>query len=124
MHHMHRSKVFGLSLPASINSTGVRNSVLNFVIRPVLILVTSLVLILAVAQSLWRVGVNFVSYFATEINTSLAPLNVKVEGVSASYTSGGMTVAVKTVEATNVDYSSTAANNDNEMWKVSLSFAF
>ena len=85
MHHMHRSKVFGLSLPASINSTGVRNSVLNFVIRPVLILVTSLVLILAVAQSLWRVGVNFVSYFATEINTSLAPLNVKVEGVSASW---------------------------------------
>ena len=50
--------------------------------------------------------------------------DIEVEGVTASYTSGGMTVKVKSVEATNVDHSSTAANNDNEMWKISLSFAF
>ena len=50
--------------------------------------------------------------------------DIEVEGMTASYTSGGMTAAVTSVEATNVDHSSTGVNNDNDFWKVSLSFAF
>jgi outer membrane protein OmpU len=65
-----------------------------------------------------------VSYGEETIERTGTSSDIEVEGVSASYTSGGMTVAVKSVEATNVDYSNTAANNDNEMWKISLSFAF
>jgi outer membrane protein OmpU len=65
-----------------------------------------------------------VTYGIEDIKKTGTTADIEVEGVSASYTSGGMTVAVKTVEATNVDYSSSTANNDNEMWKVSLSFAF
>ena len=44
--------------------------------------------------------------------------------MTASYTSGGMTVGVTSIEATNVDYSSTEVNNDNEMWSLNLAFAF
>ena len=65
-----------------------------------------------------------VSYAEETIEKTGTSSDIEVEGVSASYTSGGMTVAVKSVEATNIDYSNTTANNDNEMWKVSLSFAF
>ena len=65
-----------------------------------------------------------VSYGEETIEKTGTSSDIEVEGVSASYTSGGMTVAVKSVEATNVDYSNTAANNDNEMWKVALTFAF
>ena len=65
-----------------------------------------------------------VSYGEETIEKTGTSSDIEVEGVTASYTSGGMTVAVKSVEATNVDYSNTAANNDNEMWKVALSFAF
>jgi outer membrane protein OmpU len=65
-----------------------------------------------------------VSYGEETIEKTGTSSDIEVEGVSASYTSGGMTVAVKSVEATNIDYSNTATNNDNEMWKVSLSFAF
>ena len=64
------------------------------------------------------------SYGEEKIEKVGTSSDIEVEGVSASYTSGGMTVAVKSVEATNVDYSSTAADNDNEMWKVALTFAF
>ena len=65
-----------------------------------------------------------VTYGEETIKKTGKASDIEVEGVSASYTTGGMTVAVKTVDATNVDHSSTAANNDNDMWKVSLSFAF
>jgi outer membrane protein OmpU len=65
-----------------------------------------------------------VTYGEETIEKTGTSSDIEVEGVTASYTSGGMTVALKSVEATNVDYSNTAANNDNEMWKVSLSFAF
>ncbi|MDA9138822.1 porin [Candidatus Pelagibacter ubique] len=50
--------------------------------------------------------------------------DIEVEGITASYTTGGMTAAVTSIEATNVDHSATGTNNDNEFWKVSLSFAF
>ena len=65
-----------------------------------------------------------VTYGEETIEKTGTSSDIEVEGVTASYTSGGMTVALKSVEATNIDYSNTAANNDNEMWKVSLSFAF
>jgi outer membrane protein OmpU len=65
-----------------------------------------------------------VSYGEETIEKNGVSSDIEVSGVKASYTSGGMTVAVKSVEATNIDYSNTTVNNDNEMWKVSLSFAF
>jgi len=65
-----------------------------------------------------------ISYGEETIEKTGTSSDIEVEGVTASYTSGGMTVKVKSVEATNVDHSNTAANNDNEMWKISLSFAF
>ena len=49
--------------------------------------------------------------------------DIEVSGYKASYTTGGMTVAAQNVKADNIDYTN-GANNDNEMWKVSLSFAF
>jgi outer membrane protein OmpU len=65
-----------------------------------------------------------VSYGEETIERTGTSTDIEVEGFNASYTSGGMTLALKSVEASNVDYSNTAINNDNEMWKVSLSFAF
>ena len=50
--------------------------------------------------------------------------DIEVEGITASYTSGGMTVGLTSIEASNVDHSNATENNDNEFWKVSLSFAF
>ena len=49
--------------------------------------------------------------------------DIEVSGYTASYTAGGMTVAAQNIKADNVDYTA-GANNDNEMWKISLSFAF
>ena len=50
--------------------------------------------------------------------------DIEVEGITASYTSGGMTIGLTSIEASNVDHSNATENNDNEFWKVSLSFAF
>jgi len=49
--------------------------------------------------------------------------DIEVSGYKASYTTGGMTVAAQQVKADNVDYTDTG-DNDNDMWKLSLSFAF
>ena len=67
-----------------------------------------------------------VSYGEETIEKSGAGItsDIEIEGITASYTSGGMTAAVTSIEATNVDHSSTGTDNDNEFWKVSLSFAF
>ena len=65
-----------------------------------------------------------VGYGEETIDKDGTSSDIEVDGYNVSYTSGGMTVAAKSVEATNVDYSNTTANNDNEMWQVSLSFAF
>jgi outer membrane protein OmpU len=64
------------------------------------------------------------SYGEETIEKTGKSSDIEVEGMTASYTSGGMTLALKSVEATNVDYSNTTANNDNEMWKIALTFAF
>ena len=64
------------------------------------------------------------SYGEETIEKTGTSSDIEVEGVTASYTSGGMTLGLTSVEATNVDHSNTATANDNEFWKVSLSFAF
>ena len=65
-----------------------------------------------------------VTYGEETIEKTGKTSDIEIEGITASYTSGGMTAAITSIEATNVDHSSTAVNNDNEFWKVSLSFAF
>ena len=65
-----------------------------------------------------------VTYGEESISKDNASTDIEVEGITASYTSGGMTVGLTSLEASNVDHSNSSANNDNEFWKVSLSFAF
>jgi outer membrane protein OmpU len=65
-----------------------------------------------------------VSYGQETIENNLDTADVEVDGVTASYTSGGMTVTAKKIGADNVDGSSTGTNNNNEMFKLSASFAF
>ena len=50
--------------------------------------------------------------------------DIEIDGVTASYTTGGMTLGLTSISAKNVDHTSTGTNNDNDFWKVSLSFAF
>jgi outer membrane protein OmpU len=64
------------------------------------------------------------SYGQDTIENNLDTADVEVAGITASYTSGGMTVTAKNVKGDNVDGSSTSANNNNEMFKLSASFAF
>ena len=65
-----------------------------------------------------------VSYGQDKIENNLDTADVEVDGITASYTSGGMTVTAKKIGADNVDGSSTGTNNNNEMFKLSASFAF
>ena len=65
-----------------------------------------------------------VSYGSETIEKAGTTSDIEIDGVTAAYTTGGMTIGLTSIEATNVDHSSTATNNDNEFWKVSLSFAF
>ena len=64
-----------------------------------------------------------VSYGIEKISKEGAAKDIEVDGITASYTSGGMTLSAKNIKAKDVDYADTA-NNDNDMWKLSLSFAF
>jgi outer membrane protein OmpU len=65
-----------------------------------------------------------VSYGEEKISRDGKSSDIEVEGMTGSYTSGGMTVALSSIEASNVDHSNSGVDNDNEFWKVSLSFAF
>jgi len=65
-----------------------------------------------------------VSYGEETIEKTSVTSDVDVKGFTGSYTSGGMTAALTSISADNVDHSSTADSNDNDFWKVSLSFAF
>ena len=65
-----------------------------------------------------------VTYGEETIEKTGKTSDIEIEGITASYTSGGMTAAITSIEATNVDHSSTGTDNDNDFWKVSLSFAF
>ena len=57
----------------------------KFVFRPLAIVVTTLVLILALVLSAGRIGAEFLSDYTPKINDTLEPLNVKIIGVSASW---------------------------------------
>ena len=50
--------------------------------------------------------------------------DIEIDGVTASYTTGGMTLGITSISAENVDHTLTGTDNDNDFWKVSLSFAF
>ena len=65
-----------------------------------------------------------VSYGADTIEKPGKTSDIESEGVTAAYTTGGMNIGLTSIEATNVDHSATGTDNDNEFWKVSLSFAF
>ena len=65
-----------------------------------------------------------VTYGEETIAKEGASTDIEIEGITASYTSGGMTLGLTSIEASNVDHSNATKNNDNEFWKVSLSFAF
>jgi len=65
-----------------------------------------------------------ISYGQDVIENNQDTADIEVDGVTASYTSGGMTISAKAIGADNVDGSSTGVNNNNEMWKLSASFAF
>jgi len=65
-----------------------------------------------------------VTYGEETIEKAGTTSDIDVEGLTASYTTGGMTLGLTSIEAKNVDHSATGTDNDNEFWKVSLSFAF
>jgi len=64
------------------------------------------------------------SYGQETIEKTGKTADIDVQGVSASYTSGGMTLSVAQISADDVDHSASATQNDNEYWKLGLSFAF
>jgi outer membrane protein OmpU len=65
-----------------------------------------------------------VKYGEETIDKHGTATDIEVKGATASYTSGGMTLGLTSISADNVDHTSTTANNDNEFWQASLSFAF
>jgi outer membrane protein OmpU len=62
-----------------------------------------------------------VTYGEETIDRAGQVTDIDVKGVSAAYTSGGMTATFATVEAENSDHT---AGLDKEVWKIGLSFAF
>ena len=64
-----------------------------------------------------------VSYGVSEQAKSsvAASVDEEVSGITASYTSGGMTIAGVMVDIDNQGF---AANTKSEAWELSLSFAF
>ena len=66
-----------------------------------------------------------ISYGVETLETpnKASDVDQEVTGIKASYTSGGMTLGLAQVEADNVAFGN-AATDDDEMWEVSLSFAF
>jgi outer membrane protein OmpU len=61
-----------------------------------------------------------VSYGEETISKSGTVKDIEVDGITANYTSGGMTLGLTSIKAKSVDH----INIDNEFWKASLSFAF
>ncbi len=62
-----------------------------------------------------------VSYGEETIDRSGSAQDIEVSGISASYTSGGMTTSFAQVQADNVDH---VAGVNKEVWNIGLSFAF
>ena len=65
-----------------------------------------------------------VSYGEETIEKNGKTSDIEIDGITASYTSGGMTLGLTQISAKNVDHSATGTDNDNDFWKASLSFAF
>ncbi len=65
-----------------------------------------------------------VSYGQETFEKTGKTADIEVAGITASYTSGGMTLSVASITADDVDMTSASANNDNEYWKLGLAFAF
>ena len=63
------------------------------------------------------------SYGAETHETEGSATDEEVSAITASYTTGGMTVTVASVEAEGVDHTAGVAG-DKERWKVAASFAF
>ena len=65
-----------------------------------------------------------ISYGTDELSTGEAStVDAEYSKISASYTSGGMTMSVTSAEAENISYS-TGAYEDVDYWSLGLSFAF
>jgi len=64
------------------------------------------------------------SYGEETIEKTDKTADIEVAGVTASYTSGGMTLSLASITADDVDMSASSTKNDNEYWKLGLSFAF
>ena len=64
-----------------------------------------------------------VSYGSEEIEKESSTLDASFERLSASYTSGGMTLSASVAESTDAAHSS-ATSDDRDYWSLGLSFAF
>jgi len=66
-----------------------------------------------------------ISYGVETLETpnKTSDVDQEVTGIKASYTSGGMTLGLAQIETDNIAFSNDATADD-EMWEVSLSFAF
>ena len=64
-----------------------------------------------------------VTYGVEEITDGTGAEDAEFERISGSYTAGGMTVTLTMDEGENIDYSTTATQ-DQERWAISASFAF
>ena len=58
-----------------------------------------------------------------DVNTSSSSVDAEYEGITASYTSGGMTISLTSQEATNID-NTVDTDNDYDYWALGLAFAF
>ena len=68
-----------------------------------------------------------ISYGAEEISepNDTSDADIEVDGISVSYTAGGMTLSGAMINADNVDMSTSANTSDNvEKWALTASFAF
>jgi outer membrane protein OmpU len=64
-----------------------------------------------------------ISYGQEELTDGTGAEDAEFESLSASYTTGGMTLTVAMQDGTNVDYSTTETE-DQERWAIGASFAF
>ena len=64
-----------------------------------------------------------VSYGQDTIDNNTDGADVEVDGITASYTSGGMTVSAKMQSMDDGNFA-TATNNDLDYWALGFSFAF
>ena len=58
-----------------------------------------------------------------DVNTNSSSVDAEYEGITASYTSGGMTISLTSQEATNID-NTVDTDNDYDYWSLGLAFAF